>query len=161
MIYFNIIQEVVKFFTQRGRKKDLIILFVFAVFIALIEGLSAIVLIPFLNDLAGSNNDILSSFANLYGLENVSNLEIIYYCLLVLFFIIKGVVLFAYIKFTNNFMFKELHHFNKDMTLKSLNLSYIEFKNIKFSEITRLIVSDSSQYFINFLKEMFIKFKLK
>jgi ABC-type multidrug transport system fused ATPase/permease subunit len=156
MNYFNIIQDVVRFFSLRGRKSILLKLFLFAIFIAFLEGFTAIALIPFLNDLAGGDNEILKYFTKLNIINNEIDIYKIYYCFLVLFFIFKGIILYGYIKYTDNFMYNELHFFNRDMTIKNLNLGFDDFRNIKFSEITRLIVNDSSQYFINFLNPIII-----
>ena len=156
MNYCNIIQEVVRFFSLRGRKSILLKLFLFAIFIAFLEGFTAIVLIPFLNDLAGGDNEILKYFTNGHIINDEIDIYKIYYCFLVLFFVLKGIILYGYIKYTDNFMYTELHFFNRDMTIKNLNLGYGDFRNIKFSEITRLIVNDSSQYFINFLNPIII-----
>ena len=156
MNYFNIIKDVLIFFSLRGRKSILLKIFLFAIFIAFLEGFTAIVLIPFLNDLVGGNNEILSYFTNEHIINKGIDIYKIYYCFLVLFFILKGIILYGYIKFTNNFMYTELHFFNRDMAIKSLNLGLSDFRNLKFSEITRLIVSDSPEYFINFLNPIII-----
>ncbi|MDB4762671.1 ABC transporter ATP-binding protein/permease [Akkermansiaceae bacterium] len=156
MKYFNIIVAVVRFFSLRGKKGSLFKLLAFAIFIAFLEGCTALVLIPFLNDLAGGNDETLTRLINENKVQGEKNIFIAYYSFLIIFFIFKGFSLFRYIRFTNNFMYSELHSFNKDMTVMNLNLRFCDFRNVKFSEVTRLIVSDSSQYFINFLNPLII-----
>ncbi|QCD45345.1 ABC transporter ATP-binding protein [Campylobacter mucosalis] len=143
---FNFIKKVNFIFGKKDRQ-GLFFIFLFSLFVSFVELFAISLIMPFVAIVNDSNyifnNKILLFIYNLFNFKVPTHFTVFVGICLILFYCFRAIILMLYTYVTSRFTEGRYSEISQNIFKKLLHLSYVDFTNIKESDISKSIINEA------------------
>ncbi|MFA7090243.1 MAG: ABC transporter ATP-binding protein [Arcobacteraceae bacterium] len=140
------LKKIIKLFSEK-EKFFLTYLIIFSVFVAIIETVAVVVIMPFISVATDFNkiseNKYFSLFYNFFGFSNEINFVLAFGVGLIFFYSFRGIINLLYFYLLSKFSKGMTHNLSLMLFQHYMNLPYQQFISRNSSELTKIIINET------------------